>query len=163
MEARFESRLAAMQPRLFRLALALTGNEDEASDMVQETFVKALRGRAGFAEDSNLSGWLARILRNALLDRRRYARRRPFAANLDDLQPADRPRTFEGMEGTLRVELDRLPSAQRAMVLLSDVHGFTYREISELLDRPMGTVMSGIHRARRRLRRALQGTALAAA
>ncbi len=147
--------LLAHERDLYRLALSLCGgNAQDAMDLTQDTFVKALRKLDHFAPGTNLRAWLGQIMRNAFIDERRKRRRDPVPAELLDLPPAAERAALPGedLPGALRRALNELDPETRALLLLSDVEGYRYREIAEVLDIPMGTVMSRLHRARRKLR-----------
>ena len=123
---------------LYTVAYRLTGNHDDAQDLVQDVLLRVNRGLATYKPGS-LEGWLSRITTNAFLDRVRARKRRPLEALPDDIQAA----------------LIGLPEDYRAAVVLCDVVGFSYQEIADSLDLPVGTVRSRIHRGRSRLREVL--------
>jgi RNA polymerase sigma-70 factor (ECF subfamily) len=156
---------------LFATALRLTRNRSDAEDLVQDTFVKALRFSAQFTPGTNLKAWLYAILHNTWRNRLRDAAR--------DAVDIDSPRVEEAAEGpapgeaetperillraTLDAELqgalDALPEAYREAVWLRDVEEFSYAEIAEMLAIPIGTVMSRISRGRRQLFERLRSAA----
>ena len=149
---------------LYATALRLTRNAADAEDLVQDTFVKALRFSDRFAPGSNLKAWLYTILMNTWRNRRRDNAREPLdvdSARVEELAAgADSPAALETpeqilMRTTLREDLqaalDHLPDAYREAVWLRDVEEFTYAEIAEMLGIPIGTVMSRISRGRRLL------------
>lgn len=149
---------------LYATALRLTRNAADAEDLVQDTFVKALRFSDRFAPGSNLKAWLYTILMNTWRNRRRDNAREPVdvdSARVEELAAgADSPAALETpeqilMRTTLREDLqaalDHLPDAYREAVWLRDVEEFTYAEIAEMLGIPIGTVMSRISRGRRLL------------
>ncbi|HLG42926.1 MAG TPA: sigma-70 family RNA polymerase sigma factor, partial [Planctomycetota bacterium] len=144
----------------------ITRNPDAAEDLTQETFLKALKRRDQFIRGSNLSAWAGRILRNAWLDRLRAGARQPRLADFEaeGIEPSASATPVEAQirDEAIAGALDRLGPFFRALLVLCDVHGLKYREIAELLGRPMGTVMSGVHRARKRLRMLLDRSLLAA-
>ena len=158
--------------QLYATALRITGNPVDAEDLVQETYAKALAGFGGFQEGTNIRAWLARIALNAFLS----ARRRPIAEIPSDWVDTDRgharadfARSAEDValarmpDTALRDALSALPPQLRATVYLADAEGFKYAEIAEMTRVPLGTVMSRLHRARKRLRVQLTGSVPATA
>lgn len=159
---------------LYSTAVRLTTNPSDAEDLVQETYLRAYRSYGTFRAGSNLRAWLFRILANANINRYRAKTRRPEETALDAIDDRlvhQRSAAGEAYRRSAEDELlellsewelvaavERLPSAYRQAVLLADVQGFSYREIAERLDVPIGTVMSRIHRGRRALRRELAAT-----
>ncbi len=158
---------------LYRTALRMTRNPADAEDLVQETYLRAFRSLHQFRPGTNLRAWIFRILTNAYINEYRKRTRRPTRASLDDLeefylydhlvdsgvQPqSERPEDVVieriSTEDVIN-SLDELSEDFRNVVLLADVEGFSYREIAEILDIPIGTVMSRLYRARRRLQRLL--------
>lgn len=158
---------------LYRMALRLTRNAADAEDLVQETYLRAFRARHQFRPGTNLRAWLFRILMNAFINEYRKQARRPSNTSLDELddfslyhQMLDgRPQVGSGTieeevfarlsEERVLAALDDLPLEFRQVVHLADVEGFSYREIAEILGIPIGTVMSRLHRGRRKLQRLL--------
>ncbi|MBT8240773.1 MAG: sigma-70 family RNA polymerase sigma factor [Acidimicrobiia bacterium] len=147
---------------LYGLAYRLTGNHHDAQDVVQDVLIRVQRGLGSY-QPGNIEGWLSRITTNAFLDRVRKSNRRPTVA-----LPEDPDRVIEGSPGAdaelaqeslpddLQQLLSELSPEYRVPVVLKDVVGFSYEEISDALDVPMGTVRSRIHRGRAQLRRALE-------
>lgn len=156
---------------LFSTARRLTGNTADAEDLVQETYLKAYRGYGGFKEGTNLRAWLFRILTNTHINRYRTASRRVEETELDDLenlylykkvaQAGNTGRSAEDVlmdhftEAEVESAVAALPEHYRVPVLLADVEGFAYKEIAEILDVPIGTVMSRLHRGRNALQKEL--------
>ena len=158
---------------LYAGALRMTRNPADAEDLVQETYLKAYRGFGGFEEGTNLKAWLFRILTNTYINRYRQQQRRPDETDLADVEDfylyrrlggIDEARISKSAEDTLlelftddevKVALESLPETFRMAVLLADVEGFAYKEIAEILDIPIGTVMSRLHRGRKALQKAL--------
>ena len=153
---------------LYSTALRMTRNKSDAEDLVQETYLRAYRGFEGFTEGTNLRAWLFRILTNAFINGYRAKQRRPQETELgevEDLYLYKRlPTLSVGAEDELlslfpaeevREAMENLPESFLLPVLLSDVEGFSYKEISEILEIPMGTVMSRLHRGRKALQEAL--------
>ena len=142
-------------------------------DSVQETYLRAYRGFAGFREGTNLKAWLYKILTNTFINSYRAKKRRPEETDLDDtedfylyrrlggLEAAAADRTPESEvleaipEAVVKEALESLPEQFRMAVMLADVEGFSYKEIAEILDIPIGTVMSRLHRGRKALQKTL--------
>ncbi len=164
---------------LYAAALRMTHNQAEAEDLVQEAYLRAYRGFPGFEEGTNLKAWLYRILTNTYINIYRAKKRRPEETELEDVEDLYLYRRLGGLEGatagrsaedelmdhfteTEVVEaIDALPEQFRMAVLLADVEGFSYKEIAEILDVPIGTVMSRLHRGRKALQKRLWGFASA--
>lgn len=147
---------------LFATALRLTRNRSDAEDLVQDTFVKALRFSGQFTPGTNLKAWLYTILHNTWRNRRRGAARDTVeidSARVDEAaatgpEAADTPERIllrATLDADLQAALDALPEAFRQAVWLRDVEEFSYAEIAEMLGIPIGTVMSRISRGRRLL------------
>lgn len=146
---------------IYSVAYRLSGNHQDAQDLVQEVLLRVRRGLATY-KPGNLEGWLSRITTNAFLDRVRKQKRRPTQP-----LPDDPDRVVEGSSGIdaeiaardlpdhLQQLLSELKPEYRIPVVLKDVMGFSYDDIAEQLDVPIGTVRSRIHRGRSRLRDAL--------
>jgi RNA polymerase sigma-70 factor (ECF subfamily) len=176
-QARFTELSMEYMPALYSAALRMTRNPTDAEDLVQETYLKAYRGFGGFAEGTNLKAWLYRILTNTYINSYRATKRRPEIADVEDvedlylyrrLSPAaggdpGRSAEDEALESfgddEVKAAIESLPDAFRIAVLLADVEGFSYKEIADITDVPIGTVMSRIHRGRRALQKALHGYA----
>ena len=166
--AAFEPLVEKYRERVWRLAYNYLRDREEARDVAQEAFVRAWQALASFRGQSAFYTWLFRIVVNVATDRarQRAARGRAFGTEavpeedwervLVDHQadPADVARRTEQRE-RIRKALRTLPEHQRTIIMLSDLEGLSYREIAEVLDIPMGTVMSRLHNARKRLRAAL--------
>ena len=156
---------------LYSTAVRLTTNASDAEDLVQETYLRAFKSYGTFRPGTNLRAWLFRILTNAHINRYRARTRRPEETVLDEfddrsIDPGPNSISNHGRsaEDELLDELsmaevldavDELPEPYSEAVILADVEGFTYREIAERLDVPIGTVMSRLHRGRQALRRKL--------
>jgi RNA polymerase sigma-70 factor (ECF subfamily) len=165
----------AMQhmPSLYSAALRMTRNAAEAEDLVQETYLKAYRAYGRFQEGTNLKAWLYKILTNTFINSYRSKKRRPELSDVDDVEDLYLFRRLGGLEGAVagrsaedevmdlftdsevKEALESLPESFRMAVLLSDVEGFSYKEIAEIMDVPIGTVMSRLHRGRKALQKAL--------
>jgi RNA polymerase sigma-70 factor (ECF subfamily) len=147
---------------LYGLAYRLTGNHHDAQDVVQDVLIRVQRGLGSYVP-GNIEGWLSRITTNAFLDRVRKSKRRPTVALPDDPDRiiegspgADAELAQESLPDDLQQLLNDLPPEYRVPVVLKDVVGFSYEEISDALDVPMGTVRSRIQRGRAQLRRVLE-------
>jgi len=159
--------------QLFATAMRMTRNRSDAEDLVQETYLKGYRAYERFEEGTNLRAWLFRILTNSYINTYRKKQRRPHESDLEDVQDLYLYRRLGGSElasigrsaedqlfdsitdSTITDALDELPDAYRTAVLLADVEGFAYKEIAEILDVPIGTVMSRLHRGRKKLQEKL--------
>jgi RNA polymerase sigma-70 factor (ECF subfamily) len=146
---------------LYTVAYRLTGNREDAEDLVQEVLLRVRRGLETYRPGS-MEGWLSRIATNAFLDDVRRRRRRPVDFLPDDpdwvLPPtaaADEALAAEVLSDDVQAALQRLPEDFRAAVVLCDVVGLPYQEIGDALGVPVGTVRSRIHRGRALLREAL--------
>ncbi|WP_369084490.1 sigma-70 family RNA polymerase sigma factor [Ferrimicrobium acidiphilum] len=158
---------------LYSAALRMTHNAADAEDLVQETFLKAYRAYESFQEGTNLKAWLYRILTNTYINIYRAKKRRPDESNLEDVEDLYLYRRLGGLEAVqagrsaeeevldritdtdVKEAIDSLPDQFRLAVVLSDIEGFSYKEIAEIMDVPLGTVMSRLHRGRRAMQRAL--------
>lgn len=163
----------AMQfaPQLYSAAVRMTRSRTDAEDLVQETYLRAYRGYANFTEGTNLRAWLFRILTNTFINSYRAKQRRVQETDLDDVEDLYLYKRISGIdiasrsaEDTLfelftddevKDALEALPESFRMPVLLADVEDFSYKEIAEILDIPIGTVMSRLHRGRKAMQKAL--------
>ena len=160
MASAFETDALGHLDSLYGTALRLTRNEADAQDLVQDTYVKAFRARRQFKSGTNLKAWLFTILHNTFRNRRRDIGRDPVDVDSDRVDlaapaaPGDTPEEHllrEALGTDLQAALDALPEAFREAVWLRDVEEFPYVEIAEMLEIPIGTVMSRISRGRRML------------
>ena len=158
---------------LYSAALRMTRNPADAEDLVQETFLRAYRGFGGFKDGTNLKAWLYKILTNTFINTYRAKKRRPEETEFDGvedfslygrlggLEAANAGRTpetevLEGMpDEVVKEALESLPEQFRMAVLLADVEGFSYKEIADIMEVPIGTVMSRLHRGRKQLQKRL--------
>jgi RNA polymerase sigma-70 factor (ECF subfamily) len=161
----FEVLVEKYKRKAFRLAYQVLRDQEDALDVAQEAFVKAFRALPKFKGDSAFYTWLFRITMNLALDRRRQRAARARSMGAEDVPPEEWERTAvstdpdpedvaTGVERRARIReaLDSLSENHRAIIILSDIEGLQYREIAEVLGIPMGTVMSRLHHARKRLR-----------
>jgi RNA polymerase sigma-70 factor (ECF subfamily) len=146
---------------LYNLARYLTNKPEAAEDLVQETFLRALRAAPKLEHDADLKPWLFRVLRNAFLDRCRSEKKHRGNVSLEDDAPIAGP--FDGELEVLRGAAARdIEAAVKSLsddgrtVLLLDLEGFTETEIAEIMDCPLGTVKSRLMRARAHVRKQLQ-------
>jgi RNA polymerase sigma-70 factor, ECF subfamily len=138
---------------LLRFAGRLTGSSFHSEDLVQETLLRAWRGFRQFDPETNAHAWLFRILMNAFLEQKRKGGSSLTAEPLAEDGLSMRPSIHESVE--VMQAFDRLGSDQRTVLLLAAVEGFSCREISEILNIPIGTVMSRLSRAREQMRELL--------
>jgi len=167
----FEKDALSYLDALYRTGLRMTRSEADAEDLVQETYIRAFRHRDQFTTGTNLKAWLFRILTNTFINSYRRKATQPETTELDAIEEttlhrhmaqapassASEPEreVLDNMVDTeVKQALEDLPERFRTVVLL-DVEGFSYREIAEMLDIPIGTVMSRLHRARRSLQKRL--------
>ena len=159
--------------QLYSAAIRMTRNPSDAEDLVQETYLKAYRAYHTFTEGTNLKAWLYRILTNTYINKYRKDTRRPSQVDLgtvEDLylyrrigseESAEVSRTTEDrvldglVEPDIKEAVEELPETFRMPVLLADLEGFSYKEIAEILDIPIGTVMSRLHRGRKAMQKRL--------
>ena len=162
---------------LYSAALRMTRNAADAEDLVQETYLKAYRAYERFEAGTNLKAWMYRILTNTYINAYRKKQRRPDESDIDDVEDLYLYRRIGGAEGAVlgrsaedelmemfgedevKVALEDLPEHYRLPILLADVEGFAYKAIAEILDIPIGTVMSRLHRGRKQLQKRLHGFA----
>lgn len=169
----FEAGVLAQLDSLYRTALRMTNNTQEAEDLVQETMLKAFRFAHTYQPSTNLRAWLFRILNTSAINRYRKQATHPIPASLpegEDFYLYNRIRDLSGQELTKGADeevldqyldedvyeaLNNLPPNFRMAVVLADIEGLSYKEIADALQIPIGTVMSRISRARRQLQKSL--------
>lgn len=173
-QATFESDVEEFLPQLYSGALRMTRNPADAEDVLQEALLKAYRGYHTFTAGTNLKAWLFRILTNTFINKYRRKTRRPSEVELGELEDlylfkrlgesgsgggasrsAEEEALDQFVDTDIKDALESLPENFRIPVLLADVQGFSYKEIAEIVDVPIGTVMSRLHRGRKQLQRAL--------
>ena len=158
---------------LYSAAMRMTRNAADAEDLVQETYLKAFNAYERFETGTNLKAWMYRILTNSYINAYRKKQRRPDESDIDDIEDLYLYRRLGGAESAVlsrsaedellemfgedevKLALEDLPEHYRMPILLADVEGFAYKEIAEILDVPIGTVMSRLHRGRKQLQKRL--------
>ena len=158
---------------LYSAAMRMTRNTADAEDLVQETYLKAFNAYERFEAGTNLKAWMYRILTNSYINAYRKKQRRPDESDIDDIEDLYLYRRLGGAESAVlsrsaedellemfgedevKLALEDLPEHYRIPILLADVEGFAYKEIAEILDVPIGTVMSRLHRGRKQLQKRL--------
>lgn len=176
-QATFADDAMPLMGGLYSAALRMTRNAADAEDIVQETYLKAYRAYERFEAGTNLKAWMYRILTNTYINAYRKKQRRPHESDIDDVEDLYLYRRIGGAEGAVlgrsaedelmamfgddevKLALEDLPEHYRFPILLADVEGFAYKEIAEILDVPIGTVMSRLHRGRKQLQKRLHGFA----
>lgn len=173
--ARFEDEALALAGQVYRVARRLVGTREEAEDLVQETYARAFRSWRSYTPGTNMRAWLLRILTNLNVDRGRRSQRAPQTQSLEetDYYLANKLASTvgeEALEEETVVErlsqdavvnaLSELPAQFRDVVVLVDIGEFTYADAAQILDIPIGTVMSRLHRGRRLLKAKLAEEAL---
>ncbi|MEP6594147.1 MAG: sigma-70 family RNA polymerase sigma factor [Acidobacteriota bacterium] len=160
--ADFEVEALPHAERLFRLAMWLERDRQEAEDLVQETMIQALKSFHRFTRGTNCRAWLASILQHVRSNRRRASHRRAEVQDVDDRIAETVPFVpavpQQLVDEDLLAALRALPEPHQAVILLCDVEEMTYKEIADALSIPIGTVMSRLHRGRALLRKQLAGT-----
>ncbi len=172
-QAQFAELAMPYMDALYSAAMRLTRNPADAEDLVQETYLRAYRGFEGFRDGTNLKAWLYRILTNTYINTYRAKKRRPDEVELDTADDFSLFHKVGGLEAAragrsaetellealpddaVKAAVEELPDQFRLPVLLADVEGFSYKEIAEIMDTPVGTVMSRLHRGRRQLQKRL--------
>jgi RNA polymerase sigma-70 factor (ECF subfamily) len=165
---RFEEEMLELADQIYRVARRLVSTREEAEDLVQETYARAFRSWRSYTPGTNLRAWLFRILTNLNIDRGRRAQRAPDTQPMEEgdyylynrLEESgaadDEGRVVERLSQDTIVEaLAAVPHGFRDVVVLVDIGDFSYQDAAQILDIPVGTVMSRLHRGRRILKRAL--------
>jgi RNA polymerase sigma-70 factor (ECF subfamily) len=166
----FEQEALSYLDALYRTGLRMTRSEADAEDLVQETYIRAFRFRDQFTPGTNMKAWLFRILTNTFINTYRRKATQPQTTELDDIEETtlhrhmtetrgDAPEPEQTLldnivDSEVTTALEDLPERFRTVVLL-DVEGFSYKEIAEMLEIPIGTVMSRLHRGRKFLQERL--------
>jgi len=161
----FEREAVPHMDVLYNYALRMTGNEDDASDLLQETYLKAYRFWDKYEKGTNIRAWLFRIMKNSYINRYRKESKEPDTVDYDEVKnfyntirhesvdPNDLQERLFGnlLEDDVAEALESLPEDLKTVVILCDIEGFTYEEIAEFVECPIGTVRSRLHRGRKML------------
>lgn len=173
----FENLITPLMDSLYHTSLRLTRNPQDAQDLVQEVYLRAYRFFDQFQLGTNFRAWVFRILMNTFINRYRKQKRGPKTVDLEkveytldssDFTISDSNSLREGglelqdvLDDEVKDALEKIPGEFRAVVLLADVHGLSYKEIANTLRIPLGTVMSRLSRGRRQLQKMLARYAVA--
>jgi len=171
---RFEEDALALSDQVYRVARHLVGSREEAEDLMQETYARAFRSWQSFTPGTNLRAWLLRILTNLNIDRGRKQQRTPDTQPLEEgdyflynkLESSgdgvsDEERVVERLsQHDVVAALSEVPHDFRDVVVLVDIGDFTYADAAQILDIPIGTVMSRLHRGRRILKQTMAESAV---
>jgi RNA polymerase sigma-70 factor (ECF subfamily) len=171
---RFEEDALALSDQVYRVARHLVPGREEAEDLMQETYARAFRSWRSFTPGTNLRAWLLRILTNLNIDRGRRQQRSPDVQPLEEGDyflynkleetsdgPTDEERVVERLsQDDVVAALSAVPHDFRDVVVLVDIGDFTYADAAQILDIPIGTVMSRLHRGRRILKKAMAESAV---
>src|SRR2546426_7734681 len=170
---RFEEEALELSDQVYRVARRLVSSREEAEDLVQETYARAFRSWRSFTPGTNLRAWLLRILTNLNIDRGRRAQRTPDQQPLEESDyflynrleetsgETEEERVVERLSQDDIVEaLSAVPHDFRDVIVLVDIGDFTYQDAAQILDIPVGTVMSRLHRGRRILKQQLAEVAV---
>jgi len=164
---RFEEEALELADQVYRVARHLVGSREEAEDLMQETYARAFRSWQQYTPGTNLRAWLLRILTNLNIDRGRRQQRTPQMTSIDEKgdyylydrmeeaegKPLDEERVIERLsQGDIVEALAHVPHDFRDVLVLVDIGDFSYADTAQILDIPIGTVMSRLHRARRILK-----------
>jgi len=161
----FESEAMPHMDVLYNFALRTTGNEDDARDLLQETYLKAYRFWDKYEKGTNIRAWLFRIMKNSYINRYRKETKEPDKVDYDDIEnfynairaehtdPNDlQAKLFDNLlSDEVARALESIPEDFRTVVILCDIEGLTYEEIAEFVEVPIGTVRSRLHRGRKLL------------
>ena len=172
---RFEEEALALADQVYRLARRFVSSREEAEDLVQDTYARAFRSWQSYTPGTNLRAWLLRILSNVNVERGRRLQRRPDELPLEEHdyylankvaesggeQALDQDRVVERLsQDSIVTALSSLPDDFRDVVVLVDIGDFSYADAAQILDIPIGTVMSRLHRGRRLLKATLAEEAI---
>ena len=156
--------------QLYSYARRLTSNDSDAEDLLQDTYLRAYKGFGSFTKDTNLRAWMYRIMTNTFINTYRKSKQAPqvsdtpiddeiadiyYFGHIGSSQPAEAEFLSSLPDFEIKQALEAIPEHYRMPVLLADVEGFSYKEVSDFLDLPSGTVMSRLHRGRKILRKEL--------
>ena len=164
-QAEFEAEALPHMDVLYNFALRTTGNEDDAQDLLQETYLKAYRFWDKYEKGTNIRAWLFRIMKNSYINRYRKETKEPDKVDYDEIEnfyntiraestdPNDLQQKLFGhlLGDEVTKALESLPDDFRTVVILCDIEGLTYEEIAQFVECPIGTVRSRLHRGRKLL------------
>jgi RNA polymerase sigma-70 factor (ECF subfamily) len=163
--ADFEREAVPHMDSLYNYALKMTGDSDDASDLIQETYLKAFRFFDKFEQGTNCKAWLFRIMKNTFINTYRKSTKEPDKVDYDEVENfyenikasntdsahLEKDIYDNLLDDELSEAITSLPEDFRTVVILADIEGFTYEEIADFIDVPVGTVRSRLHRARKML------------
>jgi RNA polymerase sigma-70 factor (ECF subfamily) len=161
----FEREALPHMDALFNFALRITGDSDDANDLVQDTFLKAFRFFDKFEKGTNCKAWLFRIMKNTFINTYRKKTKEPDKVDYEDVEnfyESVKPSSTDSahfekeiydnlLDDEISSAIASLPDDLKTVIILSDIEGFTYDEIADFVDVPLGTVRSRLHRARKML------------
>lgn len=175
LKARFTEEAMPLLDQLYGGALRMTRNPQDAEDLVQETYLKAYNAFDSFKQGTNLKAWLYRIMTNTYINNYRKMKRRPLETSAEDVTDSQlytsSSHDSTGLESAEVEALKMMPNSRisdalnslnedyRMVVYYADVEGLAYKEIAEVMEIPLGTVMSRLHRGRKQLREMLKDVA----
>ena len=175
LEQRFEAEAMPLIDQLYGGALRMTRNPQDAEDLVQETYLKAYKSFDSYKPGTNLKAWLYRIMTNTYINSYRKKQRQPQQSTTDEitdyqlyttsshdstgLESAEVEALKNLPDGEIADAMNKLSDDYRMVVYYADVEGLAYKEIAEVMDIPLGTVMSRLHRGRKQLRELLKDVA----
>lgn len=167
----FEAAAMPFVDALYNTAYRMTRNAEDAEDLVQETYLKAYKYYDKFTEGTNFKAWLFKIMKNTFINNYRKKQSAPPQSDFADIEESFESQVSEEvtrkvkdpeeeflenvLDGDVQRALEELPEDYRMVVILADLEGFAYKEIAEILEVPVGTVMSRLYRGRRRLEEAM--------
>ncbi|MEX3505048.1 sigma-70 family RNA polymerase sigma factor [Corynebacterium sp. LK2510] len=175
LQQRFSEEAMPLLDQLYGGALRMTRNPQDAEDLVQETYLKAFKAFGSFTPGTNLKAWLYRIMTNTYINSYRKKQRRPLETSADEITDhqlySSSSHDSTGLESAELEALKNMPNSRisdalnqlnedyRMVVYYADVEGLAYKDIAEVMDIPLGTVMSRLHRGRKKLREMLKDVA----
>lgn len=167
----FEAAAMPFVDSLYNTAFRMTRNSEDAQDLVQEAYFKAYRHYDKFQEGTNFKAWLFKILKNSFINNYRKNQNRPLQTDFAEIEDAFESRVSDEvtdkiknpedefledvLDEDVQKALDGLPDDYRMAIVLADLEGFSYKEIAEILEVPLGTVMSRLYRGRKLLEKAM--------
>jgi RNA polymerase sigma-70 factor (ECF subfamily) len=162
----FEDTALPYMDEIHRAALRMTKNKSEADDLVQDTFLRAFRFFKGFEKGTSIKAWLHKILRNTFINRFNEQAKKPEHVEFGQIKffedepvsgnDPEQDIIYKVFDDELRQAISALPNEFKIVIMLSDIEGFSYKEIADITQCPIGTVMSRLHRGRKLLRSSLR-------